>query len=227
VIARHSAFAAAALLASGTLLLVKLHAGNRPTGSIEVDRRLGEVRISATIYPSAMTRPFGVKGHHAIVWKEGRAAPWALFRSDVSDHQVRLALHTLGAKPGENLTAESWNERRNPKSPEPDKRVEGTPVSVSVRWANGSEEPISKLIAEKGGPAGLDFRYGGNERFQPQFRSGCIVCLYSCPGGAIGNRTRTIRDYVRQGVIYSVRNTVVPAKGTRAIIILKPHLEAR
>ncbi|MGZ4810675.1 MAG: hypothetical protein ACXV7D_15220, partial [Thermoanaerobaculia bacterium] len=51
-----------------------------------VDRAAREVRIPATVQPGAMSRPFGVKGHHAIVWRGGRARLWALFVSDVSDH---------------------------------------------------------------------------------------------------------------------------------------------
>jgi hypothetical protein len=198
-------------------------AGEQPV----VDRARHEVRITARVQPGAMERPLGVQGHHAIVWKEGRAKTWALFASDVSDHDVRVALDSLGAKRGENLTPATWNERENPSNREPDKRVAGTAVDVFVEW-QGSHGPVplARLIAEKGQTVPqMDFRYGGNERWQKDFKSGCIVCLYSCPGGAIGNHAHPIRDSVRDGVVYSAVRKALPPAGTRVTIILKPRLE--
>jgi hypothetical protein len=190
-----------------------------------IDRVHNEVHIPATVQPTAMARPFGVQGHHAIVWKGGRARTMALFVTEVSDRDVRSALKALGAKPGENLTPDSWNARNDPHNPEPDKRVGGTPIDVYVEW-NGTRIPLADVLAERGQrrPA-LDLRYGGNERFQKDFKSGCIVCLYSCPGGAIGNHAHTIRDYVRDGVVYSSVPARLPPSGSKVMIILKPKVE--
>lgn len=186
-----------------------------------IDRARGEVRFPATVQPHAMDRPFGVKGHHAIVWNGGRSKLWALFVSPVSDHDVRLALDSLGAHRGENLTPATWNSREDPKSPEPDKRVEGTKIDVFVEW-NGKRLSLADVLAEEGSAAPrIDFRYGGNEAWQKEFHSGCIVCLYSCPGGAIGNHAHTIRDSVRDGVIYASRPERLPRAGTKVTIILK------
>jgi hypothetical protein len=181
------------------------------------------VRINATVQPHAMGRPFGVEGHHAIVWEGGRSKAWALFVSDASDHDVRLALDSLGAHRGENLTPDTWNARENPLSREPDKRVEGSAVEVLVEWrGSGGRVPLARLLTEKGEPAPvLDFRYGGNERWQQEFKSGCIVCLYSCPGGAIGNHAHSIRDSVRDGVVYASVPERLPPAGTKVTIILK------
>lgn len=192
-----------------------------------VDRQRREVRITARVQPRAMSRPFGVQGHHAIVWKGGRAKTWALFVSDVSDRDVRTALQSIGARPGENLTPASWNERENPKSKEPDKRVAGTRVEVFVEWrGSGGRVPLARVLNEKGQPAPrLDFRYGGNQEYQPEFKSGCIVCLYSCPGGAIGNHAHPIRDYVRDGVVYSSLPGKLPKAGTTVTIIFKALTE--
>ena len=187
----------------------------------------GEVHFTATVQPEAMSRPFGVQGHHAIVWKGGKSKRWALFVADASDHDVRVALDSLGAHRGENLTEDSWNARDDAKNHEPDKRVEGTPIDVFVQW-NRSRIALSQLLAEKNRAAPLlDFRYGGNERWQKDFKSGCIVCLYSCPGGAVGNHAHPIRDYVRDGVVYTSLVSKLPPSGTKVTIILKPRLEER
>ena len=190
-----------------------------------MDRARGEVRIPAIAQPYAMSRPFGIQGHHAVVWNGGKSNNWALFVSPVSDHDVRLALDSIGARRGENLTADTWNAREDPRSTEPDKRVEGTPIDVFVEWGR-RRVPLASLLAEKGRPVpAIDFRYGGNERWQSGFKSGCIVCLYSCPGGAVGNHAHTIRDAVRDGVIYASIPERLPSSGTKVTIILKARLE--
>lgn len=188
-----------------------------------IDRAHREITFTATVQPEAMSRAFGVKGHHAIVWKDGKSSRWALFAADASDAEVRRALNALGAHAGENLRPDAWNERDDPHNPEPDKRVEGTPVGVFVEWRGSrGRVPLAALIHEEGAAQPrLDFRYGGNQEYQKEFKSGCIVCLYSCPGGAIGNHSHPIRDYVRDGVVYSSVPEKLPPAGTKVTIILK------
>jgi hypothetical protein len=188
------------LLWTAAAMLPLSKAAALPPQSIAIDRAHREVRFEATVQPTAMARPFGVQGHHAIVWKDGGAKRWALFVSETSDHDVRVALDTLGAH-----------------------AVEGTPISVFVEWrGSGGRVPLARLISEenRGAPL-LDFRYGGNEKYQKEFHSGCIVCLYSCPGGAIGNHAHPIRDSVRDGVVYASVPSRLPPAGTRVTIILK------
>jgi hypothetical protein len=192
-----------------------------PQRGLSVDRANHEVRIAATVQPKAMERPFGVKGHHAIVWEGGKSKRWALFVAHASDREVRRALDSLGAKRGENLTPATWTARDDAHNHEPDKRVEGSKIDVFVEW-DRKRVPLSSLIAEKKRRAPLmDFRYGGNERWQAEFESGCIVCLYSCPGGAIGNHAHTIRDYARDGVVYASLPERLPPAGSRVTIVLK------
>ncbi len=203
-------------------LFLVLFACSAASGHLVVDRKARELRIPATVQPHAMERPFGVKGHHAIVWKGGRAKLWALFVAGVSDRDVRAALDSLGAHRGENLTPDTWNAREDESNREPAKRVEGSRIEVFVEWKGSGRVPLADLISEEGKAApALDFRYGGNERWQKDFRSGCIVCLYSCPGGAIGNHAHPIRDYVRDGVVYASRADRLPPSGTKVTIILK------
>ncbi len=206
----------------GALILALLATGATTTNGLVVDRTAREVRIPAKVQPHAMDRPFGVKGHHAVVWKEGRSKLWALFVAEVSDHDVRAALDSLGAHRGENLTPDTWNAREEASNREPDKRVEGSRIEVFVEWKGQPRVPLASLLSEEGKPAPVvDFRYGGNERWQKDFKSGCIVCLYSCPGGAIGNHAHPIRDYVRDGVVYASRPERLPKSGTAVTIILK------
>jgi len=207
------------ILVGALFVATVVSAGTQPV----VDKAHREVRITATVQPTAMDRPFGVQGHHAIVWEDGKSKRWALFVSDVSDHDVRAALDSLGARRGENLTPAAWTARDDRNNPEPDKRVDGSPVEVFVEWRGSRGRiPLARLVAEKGrATPALDFRYGGHERWQEEFESGCIVCLYSCPGGAIGNHAHPIRDYVRDGVVYASVPERLPPAGTKVTIILR------
>jgi hypothetical protein len=189
--------------------------------SVMIDRARREVRFTATVQPKAMDRMFGVKGHHAVVWKEGKSQRMALFVSEASDHDVRVALDSLGARRGENLTPDAWNARDDERNPEPDKRVDGSRIGVYFEWKN-RRMPLGRVVHEKRRTTPqLDFRYGGNERYQPEFQSGCIVCLYSCPGGAVGNHAHPIRDYVRDGVVYASVPERLPPSGSKVTIVLK------
>ncbi len=188
-----------------------------------IDRAHREVRFTATVQPDAMSKwtGGGVRGHHAITWRGGDAHDRALFVADASDHDVRAALDALGARRGENLTVQSWTARDDPKNPEPDKRVDGSAIDVFLEW-DGHRVALADVIREKGHAAPqLDLRYGGNERFRKDFHSGCIVCLYSCPGGAVGNHAHPIRDYVRDGVVYEAVPERLPPAGTRVMVILR------
>lgn len=160
-------------------------------------------------------------GHHSVVSKHGVSRFGALLLAEVSDLEVRRALESLGAEPGDNLVPESWTKRNDPDSTAPDIRVEGSRVEVFVEAA-GKRYRLGELIRST--PASeLDLRYGGNEAWRSRFRSGCIVCNYSCPGGAIGNHALTIRDEANERVVFRLASDFPLADGERVRIVL--HLE--
>ncbi|HEY5610054.1 MAG TPA: YdjY domain-containing protein [Thermoanaerobaculia bacterium] len=221
---RHYVAILAVALAIVILLAILRFAEGGSLRNVEIDRDRGEVRFSAVVEPGAMARPFGVQGHHAIVWENGGSSRMALFRAKATDLEVRAALESLGARAGENLTEQTWTERENTTNPAADERVEGAPIEVFVSWKGKDRVPLGALLLlHKSRPPRdhFDFRYGGNERFRDAFKSGCIVCLYSCPGGSIGNRTSTIRDFVRDGVVYTANEDELPKAGTPVIITLR------
>lgn len=157
-------------------------------------------------------------GHHSVVSKYGVSRFGALFLAEISDLDVRRALESLGAKPGENLTPESWTKRNDPDSPAPDLRVEGTSIDVYIEGLD-KRFLIDELISPSH-DAALDFRYGGNEKYRSRFRSGCIVCNYSCPGGAIGNHALTIRDEATGRVIFEIAEGFPFGDGERVHVVL-------
>lgn len=163
---------------------------------------------------------FGMPGYHLLVWEEGSAARNALFTTSVTDREFLEALRSLGVAPGPGLPMNTWESRRDLRSTDPDRYVEGPPLSIFVSW-DAQPEPLEmKHLLSDTGSKGLDFRLAGNETNIKTWKSGCGICLYSCPGGKIANATYTVRDYVRGTTQFRVTNRFPPA-GTPVTLIVR------
>lgn len=178
-------------------------------------------------FPAAVDRSgferrlFGMPGYHLIVWEEGRAASSALFRAAVSDVEVLDALEALGAVPGDALEMATWEERDDPDAAAPRKVIAGPQVEVLVRIP-GRAEPLTLTdILDDHGGRGFDMRFGGHRANVPRWRSGCVVCLYSCPGSKVGNAAYTVRDWVEGTTRFRVKDGVLPPDGTDVAIVFR------
>ena len=214
---------AVALLAAA-LALVACEAGGaeEAAGRVAVDRAARAVSFPATVHAGAFQRRvLGMPGYHLVVWRSGSAAPAALFRAAVTDVQVLDALESLGAKPGNALAMESWDKREDPHSPAPERVIAGPPVEVLVR-VPGRKQPLRLAeILEDPGRRGFAMRFGGHRANIPEWHSGCVVCLYSCPGSKVGNAAYTVRDWVRGTTRFRVRPGTLPPDGTAVHIVLR------
>ena len=182
-----------------------------------------EVEFTAIVHRARFERSLlglGMPGYHAVVWKGGSAAGAGLFEADVSDTDVLDALERL-RRPGPAIPIDAWEKRRDAKSRAPDTVIAGPAVDVLVRLpGRGSLAPLSELLVDPGG-RGLDLRFGNNRANIAKWGSGCIVCLYSCPGSKVGNARYTLRDYENGVTSFRVRDGVLPADGTRVGIVLR------
>jgi hypothetical protein len=190
---------------------------------LQVDSRAGEVRLLAELQPGAFSGGWlkSTPNYHAVVWKGGGAANEALLAAYTDDNSFYEAMISIGAVPGNNITMAAWNDRKDKKSNAPDTRVKGTRVRVLVWWPDlPSPLPLQGLFVDSRG-RGIDMRFGGNQALIPEWHSGCIACLYSCPGGKVSNHAYTIRDYVREPANFSVNFSKVPKKKTKAVVIFR------
>jgi len=65
-------------------------------------------------------------------------------------------------------------------------------------------------------------RFGGHRANIPKWKSGCVVCLYSCPGSKVGNARYTVRDWVKETTRFRVRKDApLPADGGRVSVIFR------
>lgn len=181
----------------------------------------GQIEFTATVHARKFDGSWSMPGYHAVVWKGGHASHAALLEADVSDTEVLDALEALGAKPGDNVPMEAWEERRDPKSPAPDTIIAGPAVEVLLRLPGRPDLVALQAVLEDPGGRGFDFRFGGHRRNIPKWKSGCLVCLYSCPGSKIGNARYTVRDYTSGATRFRAREGALPADGTRIRVVLR------
>jgi hypothetical protein len=220
---RLALLAGLALLVAGVAWSLAARPGAAPLGPLRAGAR--EVEFPATVSRRAFERELlgmGMPGYHLIVWKDGGAAMAALFRAEVTDVQVLDALERLGARPGDALGMATWDERKNPSSKAPDKVIEGPPVEILVRVPGRAAPLTLPEILEDPGGRGFDMRFGGHRANIPKWKSGCVVCLYSCPGSKVGNARYTVRDWVKETTRFRVRKDApLPADGGRVSVIFR------
>jgi hypothetical protein len=145
----------------------------------------------------------------------------ALLRADVTDRQVLEALQSLGAVAGDNLPMAAWEKRKDLSDPAPDTAIAGTPLEVLLRLPGRDDlVPLAAVLEDPAG-RGLDFRFGGNAANIPRWKSGCIVCLYSCPGSKVGNARYTVRDYEGKVTRFRVKPGSVPEEGARIGVVFR------
>lgn len=176
---------------------------------ITIDETARTIRFSATIYPTHFNNGDGVANHHLIVWQGGKAAANALIQAHVEDEEILEVLEALGGKAGDNLGPMAWFKRNDEDHPAPDVAVKGTGVKVTVSWLDGAEVPVDDLLHDLGGK-GYAFRLGGHASQISLWRSGCVVCLQSCPGARISNARYTMRDLARDLSTFRVKGGLPP-----------------
>lgn len=192
------------------------------TRPLIVDSLRHEVRVLAKYQPHKFSGFLRfVPNYHLLVWNDGRAAREALFETPVPDTALIAALEQLGAVAGNNLTMDAWDKRKDAKHPAPQTKIAGTPVEISIWWNNlPAPKPLSELLNDPGG-RGLDFRFGGNKELIKHWHSGCLVCLYSCPGSKVGNAAYTVRDYSTGATKFTPREERLPPTGSEVTLVFR------
>lgn len=159
-----------------------------------------EGKFDPSNYTSFFSFP---KHHHFIVWEDGSASSKALITTNTSDSSIQRKLQILGAIPGNNLTLDTWNKRKDKNHPDPKINVAGTTIKVEIflndQWLNASD------IFETTKPTDFHFKLGGHLRFISEWNSGCVVCLQSCPGGRISNASTTISEWEADLISYPLK----------------------
>ncbi len=212
---------------TSALRLALLVAATGTAAAVPPPAAVERVARDTIAFPATVTaegfarRLVGTPGYHLIVWADGGAASAALFQAAVSDTAVLDALETLGGKPGDALGVESWDKRHDAHDHAADAVIAGPAVEIRVRVpGRGVPLALADILDDPGG-RGFDMRLGGHRANIPRWHSGCVVCLYSCPGSKVGNARYTVRDYARGTTSFRVRPGALPADGTTVTIEMR------
>lgn len=131
---------------------------------------------TVTLYAQAQAANYGTSTHHGIAFAEGSRAGKALFRVWVDPPAFHDALAALGANAGNNLKYED----------EKGKRVTGARFRVSLVHDGKTVDFSDVLRVDPPGEA-FDVRFGGNRAAAEEWKTGCILCLDSCPVAITSN----------------------------------------
>jgi len=209
------------ILASLALSVFSMTSKGETASTGQIVRRSREIEFTATVNAKAFDSAGTMPGYHAIVWKGGRMSHAGLLQAEVADREVLEALESLGARPGDNLPMETWEGRNDSTSRAPDTAVAGPDVEVLLRLPGRQDLlPLASVLQDPAG-RGFAMRFGGNAANIPIWKSGCIVCLYSCPGSKVGNAKYTVRDYANNVTRFRVRPGILPPDGTPIRVVLR------
>jgi hypothetical protein len=189
-------------------------------GELQVDPRTRSIRFLASAQGRAFLNSVPPDHqYHALVSDSGSAVAKALFVTRASDQEIARVLREMGAEDGGGVPLAAWNLRWVPLVPQPATRVEGSPIQVSVTWEGAPREyDLYELLRDPGGQ-GISMRFGGNEAHDHEWDSGCIMCLFSCPGGVISNASYSIRDHQRGATSFEPSDDF-PPDGSEVVITL-------
>ena len=133
---------------------------------------------------------------HGIVFKDGSNGHKSLFMAYATPKAFYEALKEAGGTPGENMTMDN---------------KEGAAKAYS----------FDEVIVDSNGKK-LDMRFGGNLTAAEEKKTGCLVCLDSCPVGIVSNATYTYGAVEKRGEVKFKGNaSVLPADNTLATVTFK------
>lgn len=168
---------------------------------LKVDKEKGTVTILAQVNGKFFTQPT----RHGAVFIDGSNGEKAVFRGLVDAETFYNALLEIGAQPGNNMTMDNKETTH----------VEGDRLKVTVNWEGAEREyDINEVIKDSNGNP-IDIRFGGNLEAARDKKTGCLICLDSCPVGITSNATYTYGAVEgRKEVEFFGNQDVLPEDGT-------------
>lgn len=149
---------------------------------------------------------------HGIVFKDGSNGHKSLFMAYATPKAFYEALKEAGGTPGENMTMDNKETTH----------VTGSKLDISVNWQGAAKAySFDEVIVDSNGKK-LDMRFGGNLTAAEEKKTGCLVCLDSCPVGIVSNATYTYGAVEKRGEVKFKGNaSVLPADNTLATVTFK------
>ncbi len=186
-----------------TVAAFKLTEYVKDTLYVNVEERYLE---TAAVYTPAHFNTGSLREHHFVGWKHSPAAPHSLFQTFISPASLDKALTELGAIPGTPLPRKSWTARYDPGRPEPELTADGSRIEITVEFRDSTFQ-VEDILQTDSGAQPHRFRFGAGHINYGTWKSGCAVCLLSCPAGIIGSESFSVGEWMR----YPRRHTISPS----------------
>ncbi|MBA4417818.1 MAG: hypothetical protein C0392_07900 [Syntrophus sp. (in: bacteria)] len=150
--------------------------------------------------------------HHGVVFKGGKLSRKAIFVGLVDPKTFHESLVSVGFRPGNNMTMDNMEKTF----------VEGDLLDVSVTWKGAKRVyRIDEVIKDSNGKP-LVIKFGGNLATALKKKTGCLLCLDSCPVGITSNAAYTYGAIdIRKDVVFTSNKDLLPPHGTLVVITFK------
>lgn len=192
----------------GAEVKVEAVAGLTKEDPIKVDKATGTVTFLAQVNGKYLFEPT----RHGAVFYDGSNGDKAIFRGFVETEPLFNGLKEIGAQAGDNMTIENKETTH----------VQGDAFDVTVTWEGASKEyNINEVVKDSNGKP-IDVRFGGNLGRAQAKKTGCLICLDSCPVGITSNTTYTYGAVEnRNEVGFTGNKDLLPIDGSLVAITLK------
>lgn len=152
---------------------------------------------AAAVYTPSNFNTGALKEHHLVGWKHSPAGAHSLFQMFISPADLDKALTQLGASPGTPLPRKTWTARYNANQYESELTVDGSRIEISVAFRDSFYHIEDIVQKEDGSAQPHRFRFGAGHVNHSTWKSGCTVCLLSCPAGIVGSETVSVGEWIR------------------------------
>ncbi|WP_157151546.1 YdjY domain-containing protein [Brachyspira sp. SAP_772] len=175
---------------------------------INADKK--EIIIEAIVNGKYFTNP---SRHHGIVFEGGKYGDRAVLIGLSDEREVYQALIDIGAIAGNNLKLEEYTKVS--------KNVDGQQLDVYVTWDGlGKEIPFAEII-KSDDVRDMDIRFGGNFEAAKDNRTGCILCLDSCPIAITSDAAYATAELENKKIDKFIREDILPKDGERVSVIFR------
>lgn len=174
---------------------------------IKVDKENGTVTFLAAVNGKYIVEPT----RHGAVFEGGSNGEKSIFKGFAETEPLYDALMEIGAKPGDNMTLENKEKTK----------VAGSELAVTVTW-NGAEKEykLDEVVKDSTGKP-IVIKFGGNIKNSLDKKTGCLICLDSCPVGITSNSNYTYGAVEkRKEVGFTGNKDLLPADGNLVAVKL-------
>lgn len=198
------------VLSAFASLLIVLPAFAEPT--MQVDKEKKEIRMLCEVNG----KYFAMPTRHGVVYKGGSNGEKAVLRGLADEKLFYQALLDIGAKPGNNVTAEHMNA-----GPNNGTAVDGSRLNLFVTWDGlGKEIPFADII--KAAPElPMDARFGGNLEAAKKANTGCVFCLDSCAVGVVSDAAYPTGSTQNKVATFYGDEAALPKDGAQVTVIFR------